>query len=74
MTDYLVFRGPMDVEPNDIDNDLQRLLEKEKLARVNNDHPTSVVILKDIVSQALPRSPSATRLSSGTPSTSRSPS
>lgn len=35
--------------PADFDGQLERLLEKEKNARINNDHPTSVAILKDII-------------------------
>lgn len=39
----------MAAKPNDFDLQLERLQEKEKIARVNNDHPASVIILKDIV-------------------------
>ncbi len=39
----------MDVEKSEFDRELDKLLEKEKTARVGNDHPTSVIILKDIV-------------------------
>lgn len=33
----------------DFDNQLEKLLEKEKNARINNEHFTSVLILKDII-------------------------
>lgn len=39
--------------PADFDGQLERLLEKEKNARISNDHPTSVTILKDVVYQYL---------------------
>ncbi len=33
----------------DFDQQLEKMLDKEKIARVNNEHFTSVTILKDIV-------------------------
>lgn len=33
----------------DFDQQLERMLDKEKIARVNNEHFTSVTILKEIV-------------------------
>jgi hypothetical protein len=33
----------------ELDKQLERLLDKEKTARINNDHFGSVTILKDIV-------------------------
>jgi hypothetical protein len=34
---------------SDFEAQLERMLEKEKIARVNNEHFTSVTILKEIV-------------------------
>ena len=34
----------------DFDTQLEKMLDKEKIARVNNEHFTSVTILKEIVS------------------------
>jgi len=33
----------------DFDQQLEKMLDKEKIARVNNEHFTSVTILKDII-------------------------
>jgi hypothetical protein len=33
----------------DFDTQLEKMLDKEKIARVNNEHFTSVTILKEIV-------------------------
>lgn len=33
----------------DFDQQLEKMLDKEKIARVNNEHFTSVTILKEIV-------------------------
>lgn len=35
----------------DFDQQLEKMLDKEKIARVNNEHFTSVTILKEIVIQ-----------------------
>lgn len=64
----------MTAKPNDFQLQLERLQEKEKVARVNNEHPVSVIILKDIVHSQKLRSLSATKRSSGPLSTNRSPS
>lgn len=64
----------MAAKSSDFDLQLERLQDKEKIARVNNDHPASVIILKDIVIPLTLRSHYATRLSSGTLSPNRSPS
>jgi hypothetical protein len=40
-------------KPSDFEAQLERLLEKEKTARINNEHLVSVAILKDIVCIAL---------------------
>ena len=37
----------------DFDQQLKKMLDKEKIARVNNEHFTSVTILKEIVSFSL---------------------
>lgn len=63
----------MAAKPSDFDVQLERLQEKEKIARVNNDHPASVIILKDIVTQLTLRSLSAIRHNSGILLTNRSP-
>jgi len=39
----------MSQKPTDLDNQLEKLLDKEKTARINNEHFNSVQILKDIV-------------------------
>lgn len=36
----------MEIEKTDFEKQLDKILDKEKIARVNNDHPTSVVLLK----------------------------
>ena len=56
----------------DFDNQLEKLLEKEKNARINNEHFTSVLILKDIVQLISIRSRSATTRRNGPSSTIRS--
>lgn len=33
----------------DFDNQLEKLLDREKIARVNNEHFVSVTVLKDII-------------------------
>ena len=33
----------------DFDQQLERMIEKEKIARINNEHFTSVTVLKEIV-------------------------
>ncbi len=33
----------------DFDQQLERMIEKEKIARINNEHFTSVTVLKGIV-------------------------
>jgi hypothetical protein len=55
----------MAAKSNDFDLQLERLQDKEKIARVNNDHPASVIILKDIVIELTFRSLSAIRHNSG---------
>lgn len=57
--------------PSDFEAQLERLLDKEKTARVNNDHPVSVLILKDIVPPSKYRSPFAIKPRSGNVSTNR---
>jgi len=64
----------MAAKPSDFDVQLERLHEKEKIARVNNDHPASVIILKDIVTPTTFRLHYATRHNSGTLSMNRLPS
>ena len=58
----------------DFEAQLERLLDKEKIARVNNEHVTSVAVLKDIVPSISIRSLSADRPKNGHASTSKSPS
>ena len=58
----------------DFEAQLERLLDKEKIARVNNEHVTSVAVLKDIVNLISIRSLSADRLKNGHVFTSKSPS
>jgi len=55
----------------DFEAQLERLLDKEKIARVNNEHVTSVAVLKDIVNISRIRSLSADRPNSGHASTNK---
>ena len=70
--EYFLNSHAMKQEESEFDAQLSRLLEKEKVARVNNEHFTSVLILKDIVGAQSRRSVSATRHNSGNASTNRS--
>ena len=58
-------------KPSDFEAQLEKLLDKEKTARVNNEHPVSVSILKDIVPPSKYRSPSAIKPRSGNASMNR---
>lgn len=57
---------------SEFDQQLNKLLEREKIARVNNEHFVSVTVLKDIVPVPLPRSPSAIRPRTGKSCSNRS--
>lgn len=59
--------------PSDFQTQLDKLIEKEKTARINNDHLVSVSILKDIVTPITFRSHSAETRRNGKDSMTRSP-